>query len=323
MRLSVTLALLRRVTPLLVALTLLPMPLARAQWTATVGGQNPSMGRQALAFLPNEIWIHAGDDVTWTLNADEPHTITFLTAGQVRPFFGAGCPGFSKNPATYDGSTCVTTNILGKGQGLTVKFPKVGNYRIACLLHENMEGTVHVVDPAQILPHDQQFYDAEGTREGSALLTDDIASHHRHDGSGVMAGMGEVIVTSGGSQTLSVLRFMRDKITVRAGDTVEFANNDPVTPHTITFGPPPKNIVIPSPNVQLGDDGSLDVTLQSPSDKANSGFVQASFQDRTGLPQSVPGTTRFRVTFAKPGLYPYICALHGGLGMVGTITVTP
>ena len=299
------------------------MPLARAQWTATVGGQNPSMGRQALAFLPNEVWIHAGDDVTWTLKTDEPHTITFLTAGQVRPFFAVGCPGFSSNPAVFDGSTCVTTDILGNTQGLTVKFPKAGNFRIACLLHENMQGVVHVLDLSQTLPHDQRFYDAEARRQRAALLTDDIAPHHHGSGNSVMAGFGEVIVTPAGSQTLSVLRFRRDKLTVHARDTVEFTNNDPVTPHTITFGPLPNDIVHPSPNVQLGNDGGLDVTLLTPSDTAHSGFVQASFQDRTGLPQSVPGTTRFRVTFAKPGVYPFYCGLHGGLGMFGTITVLP
>lgn len=314
---------LQRVTPLLLALTLLPLPLARAQWTASVGAQSTSMARQALAFLPNEMWIHAGDTVTWTSTTDEPHTITFLTAGQVRPFFAVGCPGFSTNPATFDGSKCVTTNLLPNGQGLTVNFPKAGNYRVACLLHENMQGVVHVVDPSQILPHEQDFYDAEARRERANLLSDDTRAHHHHDGGGVMAGMGEVVVTPGGSQSLSVLRFMRDKVTVHVGDTVEFTNGDPVTPHTITFGPPPQNIVIPSPNVQVGDDGALNVTLLATSDKAHSGFLQASFQDRTGLPQSVPGTTRFRVTFVKPGVYSYVCVLHDNLGMVGTVTVLP
>ena len=60
---------------------------AHAQWQAKFGGQSKSMAHQALAFLPNELWIHAGDSVTWTSNADEIHTVTFLTVGQVRlPF---------------------------------------------------------------------------------------------------------------------------------------------------------------------------------------------------------------------------------------------
>jgi plastocyanin len=33
--------------------------------------------------------------------------------------------------------------------------------------------------------------------------------------------------------------------------------------------------------------------------------------------------TRFRVTFPNPGIFPYICVLHGGLGMVGNVAVSP
>ena len=67
----------------------------QAQWRAAVGAQSDNLGRQALAFLPNEIWIHAGDSITWTFRSDEIHTVTFLKAGQVRPPFQVGCPGIS------------------------------------------------------------------------------------------------------------------------------------------------------------------------------------------------------------------------------------
>ncbi len=43
-----------------------PSPTPQA-WTATVGAQSTDQGQQALAFLPNEIWIHAGDSIRWTL----------------------------------------------------------------------------------------------------------------------------------------------------------------------------------------------------------------------------------------------------------------
>src|SRR6266496_2577714 len=109
--------------PLLLALLILP-PVVQAQWTATVGAQTDDKGIQALAFLPNEIWIHAGDRITWTFQADETHTVTFLTAGQVRPDFNVGCPGFSSNPAIFDGSTCVTTAAMVTGQTFTVIFPR-------------------------------------------------------------------------------------------------------------------------------------------------------------------------------------------------------
>src|SRR6516165_8514366 len=56
-------------------------------WFATVGAQSNDKGRQALAFLPNEIWIHAGDSITWQFDADEVHTVTFIPDDGPRPFF--------------------------------------------------------------------------------------------------------------------------------------------------------------------------------------------------------------------------------------------
>ena len=52
-------------------------------------------------------------------------------------------------------------------------------------------------------------------------------------------------------------------------------------------------------------------------------YVIYTPQDRVGLAQAPPGVTRFRVTFTKPGYYPYICALHDVLGMKGVVRVIP
>jgi plastocyanin len=87
-------------------------PAFATNWHAAVGAQSPDKGRQALAFLPNEMWIHAGDTITWKFHADDIHTVTFLKAGQVRPPFPVGCPGFSASGATFDGSTCLSTPPL-------------------------------------------------------------------------------------------------------------------------------------------------------------------------------------------------------------------
>src|SRR5215469_8751934 len=71
-------------------------------WFATVGAQQGNdQGRQALAFLPNEIWIHAGDSIKWTWVADEGHTVTFIPDTEIRPFFQTvyGSPDGSPFPA--------------------------------------------------------------------------------------------------------------------------------------------------------------------------------------------------------------------------------
>ena len=152
----------------LLALTLSGMPRtvqAWEHWQATVGSQSSDMGRQALAFLPNEFWIHEGDSITWTWRTKLIHTLTFLTPGQPYPVsFTVGCPGFSSNPATFDGSKCVTTPIQVMGQTFTVQFPKAGNYKFECLVHLTMTGLVHVLPGSETLPHNQDFYNAQAAQ---------------------------------------------------------------------------------------------------------------------------------------------------------------
>jgi plastocyanin len=309
---------------LLLAVLIIPQ-VVQAQWNANVGAQSDDKGSQALAFLPNEIWIHAGDSITWRFGANEIHTITFLKADQPRPFFIDGCPGFSTDPATYDGSTCVTTDpfALKKRDSFTVIFPVAGNFKLVCLVHENMTGAVHVLALDQPLPHDQAFYDAQAKKERDAVLSDtDITTDS--DDHPVSAGIGEVSATAGGSDTLSVYRFFDDKIQIHAGETVQWTNQDPITPHTITFGPDPAgDPTPPSPDVTVDPDGARHAIIDSTSDRTHSGFIMAAPQERLGLPQAPLGVTRFRVTFPNAGTFPYQCALHDSAGMKGVVFVSP
>jgi plastocyanin len=307
---------------------------AQAQWHATVGSQSVDQGRQALAFLPNELWIHAGDSITWHFDAGEIHTVTFLNTvptPQIRPPFDAGCPGFSSDPATFDGSTCVTTPPFVEGATFTVIFPAAGNFKLVCLVHPDMTAVIHVLDLSQPLPHTQDFYDHEAKEETRALLSDqdrnghhkgDQSAHH-HAGHQVTAGIGEISTTAGGTQTLSVLRFTEDKMIIHAGQTVEWENDDPEDPHTITFGTEPADLFDPSANVTVDADGARHALINSTSDNVHSGFILAAPQERVGLPQSPLFVTRFRITFTHPGTFPYICALHDNLGMKGEIIVVP
>ena len=288
-----------------------------APWNASVGAQSNDKGFQALAFLPNEIWIHAGDRITWTFDADEIHTLTFLTADQPRPFFADGCPGFSMDPATYDGSTCVTTPPMVRGQTFTVIFPAAGNFKLVCLVHENMDGRIHVLDLSERVNR------LPGRRQDDAR-NDAHAAHALPNSShGVTAGAGEVTANAGGSRTVSALRFSHGSIKISAGQTVEWDNQDPVTPHTITFGPEPPDLVDPSPDVTVDPDGARHAIIDSTSDSTHSGFIVAAPQERLGLPQAPLGVTRFRVTFPNAGTFPYQCALHDELGMLGQVTVSP
>jgi plastocyanin len=69
-------------------------------------------------------------------------------------------------------------------------------------------------------------------------------------------------------------------------------------------------------------DGARHAIIDATSDSTHSGFIVAAPQERLGLTQAPLGVTRFRVTFPSAGTFPYICALHDGLGMVGQVTVS-
>ncbi len=85
---------------LVLAVLIVPQGGRALEWHATVGAQSGDKGRQALAFLPNEIWIHAGDSITWTFDVDEVHTVTFIPDSGPRPFFQmiTGSPSGSQFP---------------------------------------------------------------------------------------------------------------------------------------------------------------------------------------------------------------------------------
>jgi plastocyanin len=296
--------------------------------------------------MSNEFWIHAGDSIRWTFPTHERHTLTFLQPSEVRPpafgpVFGVpvGCPGgigVTPDGSSFDGSSCVSSGVLllpeNAGQGAiaptySVVFPAAGNFKMVCLVHADMTGVVHVRPLSETLPHDQAFYDREALGEAVLLLGDASRLHGRGPGNDtgsndVAAGVGVVVTTTGaGSQTASLMRFLRDTIVVRVGDTVEWTSLDPSINHTVTFGVEPSDPRPPSGNVTPTSDGARQAVISSPADSVNSGFLSPAPQDRANLAQASPGVTRFRVTFKSPGSFNYICAVHDQLDMKGTVIV--
>jgi plastocyanin len=336
--------------PLLCAVTVFSQAARAQSWQAIVGAESPDRGSQALAFLPNELWIHAGDSIRWTFPTHERHTLTFLRNGQTRPpgfgpTFGVlvGCPGVTADGLPFDGSACVTSDVLRlsadtnspeNAPTFSVNFPSPGNFKFVCLVHADMTGVVHVLDLPEALPYGQDFYDHEARRQGDLLIAN--ASHLRNpnkdtadddDPGGsksLVAGVGAITTPTGsGSDTASLMRFLRSIVVVRVGDTVEWTSLDPSINHTVTFGAEPSDPRPRSANVQLTSDGARQAVIGSTSESVNSGFLSPAPQDRANLVQSLPGVTRFRVTFTSPGIFNYICAIHDELGMKGTVIVHP
>ncbi len=329
------------VAALIAMLTTLALPRtceAQVVWKATAGAQSKDMGKQAIAFLPNELWIHQGDSINWTSASGDIHTVSFFVTGQPFADFTVGCPGYSASGVSFNGVNCVSAPPLVAGQSFTVKFPVAGNFKLICLVHTHMTGVVHVLPASAALPHNQAFYDKQAADQQRSLLTDaDMGNGHQGHGdmdkslamhvvsgkASVVAGTGEMSASGAGFQSLSVVRFLDGNIQIHAGDTVEWTNLDPAMPHTVTLGIEPRNPGPPSGNVSFDADGAGHATVHFVGDSAHSGIFGAAPQDQVGVPQSRPGYTVFRVTFPHAGTYDYICALHDNLGMVGKVVVLP
>ena len=101
----------------------------------------------------------------------------------------------------------------------------------------------------------------------------------------------------------SSLRFTPSKLTINAGDSVNWTMLDAREVHPIYIGPASQEPANPFAPPGGG------TTAASPNSALNSGPL-------------VQGDT-YKVTFAAPGVYQYLCLLHAEAGMVGEVDVLP
>lgn len=297
-------------------------------WQAGAGTSSKDQAVQVNAFLPRDLTVDVGDTIQWNLRSGEFHTVTFLSGGAPPPLIIApgGVPQINPVAATpaggntYDGTGFVNSGLLAApGARFSLQFTRAGSYPFLCLIHAGMAGVVHVQDAGTAYPKAQAQYDNEALVGGNHLTASGRTLEARTLAGARSSGAGTAVVGTGvavdGAGSLAVMRFLPGRLVIHAGQSVTWTNRDPETPHTITFGQEPGGgdplgAFLPS---GPGVDGPGHATLTSPDEAANSGFVGA------GLPF---GTT-FTATFAAPGTYHFICALHDDLGMKGTIVVLP
>jgi plastocyanin len=277
-------------------------------WHAIVGTSSRDQAIQGMAFLPGALWIDVGDTVVWTVGSGDIHTVTFLPPGQVPPSF-TGTPNQVNRVGgnVYDGKHYFNSGVMtlfpsasgfphaAKTYALTFAVP--GDFTYYCLVHPSMIAVVHVRPAGTPYPFSQEEYNNRIQERSQAILHDGQKLAHIAKGSSsnhnVIDGIGDGLA--------SVMRFFPQRIVIHVGDTVTFTNRDVMEPHTVTFGPPPKNDAARYGNPSAFNGQPL-----------NSGFIGP-----------FPGTfgPSYTVKFVKAGTYPFYCALHDYLGMDITIVV--
>lgn len=288
-------------------------------WTVDAGASRRDGALQALAFASDTIVIDAGDSVTWT--SASIHTVSFLAPGQDP--LTTPPPPTATGGNSVDGTTFVSSAVLGPGQTYTLTFPKAGTFVYYCLLHPpEMQGKIIVQAAGTPYPHPQGFYTGQGNQEANNFLSQAQNAIQLFpftpDGTTVAAGISPGLSSLPPSNA-SVWRFLDERnldstITIPVNTTVTWINETNNEPHTVTLpvagqplpplpGDPftPKmGIVINGVNIYDG----TQVTNSSP------------FGTAVGFP-----TNSYSLKFTTRGTFKYFCLFHDEFGMEGTVVV--
>jgi plastocyanin len=306
-----------------------------------------SLAQEITTFYNARTVVHPGDDILFTPIGF--HSVTF---NPIRvpgvPDFAYGDPNFPIGPT---GNTLTFANRPGGALLTSGGFsspPPPGSpppppppppptftlhigsdaagttYQFFCMFHRDMTGFITVMPAGSELPST----DAKNQIRAQKAMAADLARGARalakasrnHEDNHVAAGLGVTSVQGFGSD--SILRFAPPTIQINAGESVTWTNQDINAPHTVTFGtelPGPPG----APPGFLPYGGT---SITSASDQVNSGFlISHELIDYLNVSSLIPPgfvvTRQVTFTFTKAGAYPYFCALHDVVGMMGTVIV--
>jgi len=299
-------------------------------------------------FYPRTLTIDAGDSVSFTFPAQEPHTVTF-DAGQVPGLFFTGVAPDHPNTgdfdvttafspvnangssATYDGSqplsSGVPTDAPADRMPWTVTFPKAGVYHFECAVHGPlMAGDITVLPAGGALPEApaqaKTRGDAESVRDATNTGIADEAFAFAPTKTTDAAGVTHHTLSAGTMGfNISELTYTPSDYTVKRGDYITWTQPDTNQFNTVTFlsgaAQPSFLQIIPQPGGQPLEVIPAKVNAPSGGDTyTGTGYVNSG--------TITPGNSFTLKIDAPPGTYQYVCLFHADdYNMKGTITVTP
>jgi plastocyanin len=276
--------------------------------TVNVNVGGGETGYSVNAFLPQDVTIHTGDTVNYKFPWLEPHMVVLDNGVDLN----SAEPAVDPSPFTFDGVRKYVYSGVQSGPDapdFAIKFAKAGTYKITCLIHPGMDGSVKVVDSGDADTA------ATASARGTAEYTADMAALQAVTAS--LDKPATVTPQANGTKLYSVVAggvtpkgdvdlYFPGTLNIKEGDSVVWSSNT-TTPHTVTFGTPPQGdpFEIPASKPAATYDGT---------GFWNSGIMGVNPDDPTAA-------STFQMTFSKAGTYQYFCILHEPLGMVGTVKV--
>lgn len=337
-----------------------------ASWSVWVGEQQkPPAGTPKQVFLnqffPGNLTINAGDKVTFSsvgfhtasYTAGKPFPPFLLTpkgavyegiadeAGQ--PFFFDGEQKFEyglglfvpAGPKTITRRTFASSGVIvaqnpTKPVTATYTFPQVGKFKMVCLIHPPDMAMNIVVKPkgASVPTTEEVAARAQEELDAAWAVADSLVAQKPPKNT-IYMGV-ENAKQPGGRTT--VLDFVPNMTTVKAGTTVNFRIKAPTEAHNAAFGPlkyldklfkqtdlfpmGPKSPNQVTPFFVFGSDPPG--TPYEGKTTHGNGFYSTPLGDAIA---GAPPPSSFRVKFTEPGKYHFICLLHGP-DMAADIRVT-
>ena len=315
-----------------------------------VGDFNRSPEIEFNAFFPRHITVAQNSSIKFTVFGF--HTVTFPAKGKKAPPFivpsapnpvtnsPAGTPYWwsgvtpqlGLNPAVpapsggtkVTGAKLVSSGFLpDKKPVFTVSFPKTGTFKVQCLVHPNMKGTVTVVAKGS-----PRITTAAKAKAGAKREKKAQRARVNRAIAKARATQGNTVIISPGNKQAQAFAFYPAAKTVSAGSQVTFKMSGGNEVHTVSFGPAAFLTAVAKKTFE-GTGLALDAEGAYPSDPpaagppavtptANgNGYVNSGILTDPGFPGANPH--RFTFTFPQPGVYAYQCLVHPE--MRGTITV--
>ncbi len=304
------------------------------------------------AFFPRIVTVHKGDLVSFVPTG--LHSLDMPAGGGPLPLFSptgrkamftdaAELPfwfngldelGFTRGLLPPKFGRTVTkgnTRILSgvpfgiKAKPLKIRFRKAGNFRYYCNLHPGMDGTVKVRAKPRRIPSVKAVAAGVKRQVAAALTTATSLAQN------TTVPANSVSVGAEGAGGVAYFGFIPENLTVPAGTTVRFFMPQRSSEeHTATFGPGD----VSDKTSYLG---ALAASLETPVADARAAYPSeqpggppASLSPalhgngfwNSGVLDAVPPSPLpldNTVTFAEPGIYPYVCLIHPF--MKATITV--
>ncbi len=311
-------------------------------YVVQVGAGGPA-NTDLLQFAPGSLKVHRGDTVTWLINgfhnvhvgATRPLdlVITPQVDGKPLPQFNPqiAFPFGPRSGSVYQGGEAGSgvplpmpgAPPLSPAFSLLIDAKPGTSIAFLCDIHPGMAGSLIVVEDSEQIPSPAEVASQAATEFGASIGAASEAATKLEAETAKMA------LAAGGNATVqmgndvgraAIEQFFPYTTVIKAGENVTWKfGESAIEPHTVSMPPLRGQEIVPM--LQEGKPPVLAVGPALAPMTQSGATVKTGDKFSSGLLMPIPGQLpTFSLTFAEPGVYPYVCNIHAGMNGVVVVT---